>query len=184
MSSPQAATATQLRNIEQSTGRTLAQWAAAITDAGLVKHGEIVAHLKAEHGLTHGNANALALHVRKPAGDSDDLLAAQYAGAKAALRPLCDQLIATAREFGPDVEVTIQKTGVSLRRAKQFALIQAKSAQRIEVGLNLKGTAPTERLAEAGGMCTHSVRVTEAGQIDKELRGWLKAAYTLAAPKS
>ena len=69
-----AAGATQLRNIEVGTGRTVAEWAAAIGDAGLVKHGQILAWLKSEHGLTHGNANALAIAVRDQAagGRADD----------------------------------------------------------------------------------------------------------------
>ncbi len=150
MADPRAATARQLANIETATGTTVDQWTAWARAAGKVKHGEILNWLKAEHGLTHGNANALAHAVREnaaggPASDAD-LLAAQYAGGKAALRPLHDRLVTLARGLGEDVEVVVQKTGVSLRRQRQFALIEAPSARRIRLGLNLKGNESTGRL--------------------------------------
>ncbi len=179
-----AAAATQMRNIEVSTGRTVSQWTAAVADAGLVKHGQIMAWLKSEHGLTHGNANALAMAVREQVagGRADDeaLVAAQYAGAKSALRPVHDEVVRLARGLGRDVEVSVKKTGVSLRRARQFALVEAPSSKRVQLGLNLKGVAPTDRLKVMGGMCTHKVDLTGVVEIDDELTGWLRAAYDAA----
>ena len=37
------------------------EWVALVGASGLKKHGEIVAWLKTEHGMTHGNANLVAL---------------------------------------------------------------------------------------------------------------------------
>ena len=79
--------------------------------------------------------------------------------------------------FGPDVEIAPKKTGVSLRRNKQFAVIEAPSATRLQLGVNLRGATPTERLRAAGGMCTHRVDVASAEEIDAELVGWLHEAY-------
>ncbi len=70
--------------------------------------------------------------------------------------------------------------GVSLRRRKQFALIEAASAERIQLGLNLRGATATDRLRVAGGMCTHRVDITSSEQIDGELIGWLREAYEQA----
>jgi len=75
------------------------------------------------------------------------------------------------------VEVAPKKTGVSLRRNKQFAVIEAPSATRLQLGVNLRGATPTERLRAAGGMCTHRVDVASAEEIDAELVGWLHEAY-------
>lgn len=185
MTDPEAATATQLRNIEQSTGRTVAEWSAVISEAGLSKHAEIVAYLKGTHGLTHGNANLLARKARElaeggPAPESG-LLDAQYAGAKAALRPTYDAVVARASALGDDVSVVVQKTGVSLRRGKQFGLVQAPSAKRVELGLNLGDTKPNGRLQAASGMCTHRVILTSPAEVDAEVIGWLSAAYEKAA---
>lgn len=184
MADPEAATANQLRNIEESTGRTVAKWSAVNSDAGITRHSEIVAYLKATHGLTHGNANLLARKAREqteggPAGE-EDLLDAQYSGAKRELRPIYEAVVAAAQELGDDVTVVVQKTGVSLRRRKQFGLVQAPSTKRIELGLNLADSEPTDRLQTSNGMCTHRVNLTSPSDVDKEVITWLTAAYSRA----
>ena len=50
----------------------------------------------------------------------------------------------------------------------------------MDIGLIIKGKETTERLEEGSkwnGMCTHRVRVSEKGEINSELVGWLKEAY-------
>ncbi len=178
--SPEEMAAKMIENLETKTGRNLAQWLEITRPSGIEKHGALVAFLKKEHGVTHGFANLIA-HKTFEDGSApasgDDLVNAQYDGAKAALRPIYDRLVAAAGKLGDDVEVSPKKTCVSLRRNKQFALVQASTKTRIDVGLNLKGVEPTERLELAGGMCSHRVRVTAADQVDGELLGWLEQAY-------
>lgn len=184
MPDPVAQAETQLKNIEASTGKTVAQFTALIIKAGLEKHGKIVAYLKAEHGLTHGNANLIAHKVREAMAGGPppetDLLEAQYTGAKAALRPIFDRLAELAAGQGSDVERVVQKTGVSFRRKKQFALVQAPSAKRIQLGLNLPLTPDTDRVKETTGMCSHRVDITDIDQIDPDLEGWINASYQSA----
>lgn len=182
-----AATATMIRNLEEKSGKTLAQWVAVVTAMGAKKHGEIVAALKATHGLGHGYANLVAHAAKGSVGDdappADDLVAAQYSGDKAALRPLYDALIAAVQKFGDDVEISPKKTYVSLRRSKQFALLQPSTKTRLDVGLNLKGEAPEGRLEASGSfnaMCTHRVRVESKTDVDATLIAWLKRAYDRA----
>lgn len=184
MTDPRAASATQLANIEAATATTVSQWTSRARDVGVSKHGDIVKWLKTDHKLTHGNANALAHAIRQheaggPAA-AGDLVNAQYRGGKAGLRPVHDRLVALAGELGDDVEVVVQKTGVSLRRRRQFALIEVPSAQRVRLGLNLKGVEPTERLRAAGGMCSHAVELVDLDAVDDEVRGWLAQAYGTA----
>jgi hypothetical protein len=53
----------------------------------------------------------------------------------------------------------------------------------VDVGINLKGIAPTERLEASGSfnsMVSHRVRLSEAKDVDVELVGWLKEAYEAA----
>lgn len=184
MSDPRSQSETQLRNIEQATGITLAEYASAVRDRSLDKHGQIVAFFKAEHGLTHGNANALAHFVRDElAGgrkSDDDLLAAQYAGPRAVLRPIYDQLVAIALSLGDDVVTVVQKTGVSFRRQKQFAVVTAVSSKRVQLGLNLDQTPDDDRIVETTGMCTHRVDLVNPGEIDDLLTSWIAAAYQRA----
>jgi len=178
-----AATQTMIDNLPARTGRSLEEWFTVLDAAGPATHGQAMALLKGEHGVSHGFANLVASrHRARAAGpvSGDDLVDAQYAGAKAHLRPILERLVTQVSSFGPDVEVAPKKTGVSLRRSKQFALVEAPSAKRVQVGLNLKGTAPTERLRAAGGMCTHRVDVTGEAEVDEELLGWLREAYDRA----
>lgn len=78
------------------------------------------------------------------------------------------------------MEIAPKKTGVSLRRRKQFALVEAPSTTRLQLGLNLRGVPPTDRLRLAGGMCTHRVDVRSLDEVDDQLVGWLREAYELA----
>jgi hypothetical protein len=55
-------------SIEKTYGKPIDHWMQVLEDAGALKHMELVAHLKTEHQLGHGHANALvAWHLaRKP----------------------------------------------------------------------------------------------------------------------
>jgi hypothetical protein len=169
-------------NLPANTGKTLAEWFVILDATGLEKHGELLAALKNNHGLTHGFANAIVLAYRSQdaAPTGEELVAAQYTGAKSALVPVYDALVTAARTLGDDVEVSPKKSSVSLRRSKQFALIEAASAKRIQLGIQLKGEEPTERLQSWGGMCSHRVSVTSVDEVDDELVGWLREAYQRA----
>lgn len=184
MSDLREQTATQLRNIETATGRSIDEWVALLRASGLEKHGQLVAHLKAEHGLTHGNANLLATVARQAVegGPADDgaLLDEQYKGGKAALRPVLDAVLAVARGLGDDVEVVVQKSAVALRRSKQLGVVRAASASRVELGLNAGALEPVGRLLAASGMCTHRVDLHAPEEVDDEVVGWLRAAYERA----
>lgn len=173
---------TQIKNIETSTGKPFAEWVAIARKHG-GKHGEMLKMLKEKYGISHGNANLIALEARKvqepvkPEGA--DPADTWFEGKKANLRPLYDAIYGTVQKLGPDVDFSPKKTYMSLRRNKQFGCIMPATATRIDVGLNLKGTKPTKRLLaeKPGGMFTHRVAVTDAGEIDKELVAWLKQAY-------
>ena len=173
-----------IANLHEKTGKTLDEWIAIAAKTGKAKHGEIVSALKADHGLTHGYANLVAhRHLgssAESAPNDADLVAAQYAGAKSALRPLYDAVIAAANGFGPDVEIDPKKANVSLRRKKQFALVQPSTTKRLDLGLNLKGVEPQGRLEASGSfnaMCSHRVRIERPEDFDGEVRGWLHQAY-------
>jgi len=178
-----------VKNLEKKTGKSLDQWKAIARKSGFARHGEIIKFLKTEHELGHGYANMVAHSLLNPdvmkqtETASDDLLAAQYAGAKANLKPFYDKLIKAVSAFGSDVEVSAKKTYVSLRRSKQFAIVQPSTATRLDVGINLKSEPATKRLEASGSfnaMVSHRVRVESIDQIDKELLGWLKKAYDAA----
>jgi hypothetical protein len=174
------------KNIEATTGKPVSAWVAIARKTGHSKHGEILAWLKEKHGIGHGYANFLAREALKSdddEGGDDALLTAQFAGSKAALRPLYDQLVEVIGTLGPDVEVAPKKNNVSIRRHKQFALLQPSTATRLDVGLILKGVAPDDRLEASGSfnaMFTHRVRIASSSDIDAQLKRWLRQAYDAA----
>ena len=188
MPDPAAQTSTQLRNIEAAAGRTMADFAADVAAAGVAGHAQVIAFLKERHGLSYGNANAVALKVRELAAGgpppSDSLLDAQYAGAKAALRPVAEQIVAMAQALGPDVQVVVQKTAVALRRKKQLGVVQAVSAKRLQLGLNLApeaaGAGGARVIATPGAMCSHRVDIAGPEDLDDALATLLRQAYDRA----
>ena len=85
--------------------------------------------------------------------------------------------------LGKDVEIAPKKNNVSIRRSKQFALLQASTGSRLDLGLILKGVKPTDRLEASGSfnaMFTHRVRLSEKKNIDAELKTWIRQAYKAA----
>ena len=139
--------------------------------------------LKGEHGVSHGYANQIALAALRaadsPLPGSDDLVAVQYSGKKQALKPIYDKLVALLHKIDRQIELAPKKAYVSVRKAKQFAIIQPSMATRLDVGINLKDHAATCRLEVSGNfnaMVSHRVRIENADQIDAELEGWLREA--------
>ena len=182
--SPETGMESLIRNLEASTGKSMATWIATARETGLDRHKMLVEHIKKEHGLTHGYAHQIALRALAPddapSAGSEDLIEAQYAGAKAAMRPIYEALVAVLRSFGTDVAFAPKKAYVSVRRSKQFALIQPSTAQRVDVGLILKNAAPEGRLEASGNfnaMFTHRVRVASIAEVDPDLIAWLQQAY-------
>ena len=180
------ATQTQISNIEKNTGKTLKQWIDIVNKCGFTKHGELVNFLKNKHGFTHGNANVVVHFAKQShAGateNSDDLITEQYKG-KENLKPWYDKIMVEINKFGKDVEVAPKKAYVSLRRKKQFALIQPSTKERLDVGLNIKGVEPSGVVEDGKkwkAMCTHRIRIENEKAINKELVNWIKQAYDQA----
>ena len=184
--SPEEQAQSMIDNMPEKTGKSLAQWLKITTALGAMKHGQLVKHLKTEHGVTHGFANLIAHKtLASDAGSAapTDLVATQYSKGKEALRPIYDQLIEAIKGFGDDVELAPKKAYVSLRRSKQFGLIQPSTKTRVDVGINLKGTEPGERLEASGSfnaMVSHRVRLSGTDDVDEELIDWLRSAYDQA----
>ncbi|HYK94401.1 MAG TPA: DUF4287 domain-containing protein [Candidatus Dormibacteraeota bacterium] len=175
----------QIRNIESTYGRSIDEWVELIRASGLRRHGEIVAMLKGEHGLTHGSANRVALVALEriagtpaPASLEDAL----YPESRRHLLPLHAALMEQVRALGGDIELAPKKGYVSIRRRKQFAMIQP-AAKHIDLGLILPGAPDDERLESAesfNALFSNRVRVRTLHDIDGELIGWLREAYEAA----
>tara|TARA_R110000850_G_scaffold183371_2_gene308903 strand:- start:319 stop:861 length:543 start_codon:yes stop_codon:yes gene_type:complete len=173
---------TMIKNLEENTGKKFEEWLSIASKSGFEKHGELIKFLKTEYGLTHGYANLVAHKARQSDAESAedaDLIKDQYVG-KETLKPLYDQLISEIQKFGKDVELAPKRAYVSLRRKKQFGLIQPSTKTRLDVGINLKGVEPKDKLEKAGSwntMVSHRVKLSADDKIDSDLISWLKAAY-------
>ncbi|EGF90711.1 hypothetical protein ABI_37430 [Asticcacaulis biprosthecium C19] len=176
-----------LDTIREKTGLGPDDFRRIAAERGLTQHADILAWAKGELGLGHGHANAIAAVLKQAAtggpSSDDDKLAAHFSGNKAAWRTAFDALAADVTAFGGDVEFAPAQSYINLNRGKKkFGIVQI-GVERMDVGIKLKGYDPGERLEAAGSwntMVTHRVRVTAGAQVDKELLGWLRAAYDAA----
>ncbi|WDI30418.1 DUF4287 domain-containing protein [Hyphococcus flavus] len=186
--SPEEMANAMIANMKEKTGKTLDQWLTVAKKSGQEKHGQVVKFLKSEHGLTHGFANLVAhkflqSDAASAEGGDDALVAAQYAGPKSDLKPIYEALIKAVRAFGKDVEIAPKKTYVSIRRNKQFALIQPSTKTRVDLGINLKSETAKGRLEKSGSfnaMVSHRVRLESPSDVNKDVKAWLKKAYAEA----
>jgi len=174
---------TMIENLHKNSGKTLEQWIAIVTKEKLEKHGEIVRFLKENHKLTHGYANLVAHKTKgSDAGsveNTSDLIEKQYIG-KEHLKPIYEKLLGEIQNFGGDIEIAPKNAYVSMRRKKQFAILQPATKTRFEIGINLKGQEPKgklEAINTPNAMCSHRINVTDTKEIDTEIIGWLKQAY-------
>jgi len=177
------ATQTMIENLPKNTGKKLEQWIDIVKTENFTKHGEIMKFLKEQHSLTHGFANFIALKARGTdagsAENQDDLIIKQYQG-KEHFKPLYEKLLREIQGFGKDIEISPKNAYVSLRRKKQFAILQLATKTRFEIGINLKGQEPKGKLEiinSANAMCSHKINLTDIKEIDKEVITWIKAAY-------
>lgn len=179
------ATQTMIDNLHKNTGKTLEQWINIVKKQNFVKHGEIIKFLKEQHEFTHGFANLVAHKANETdagsAENQDDLISKQYKD-KEHFKPIYDKLIAEILTFGNDIEIAPKNTYVSLRRKKQFAVLNPATKTRFEIGINLKGQEPTEKLEaeKPNSMCSHKIKIADINKIDTEIINWIKTAYEKA----
>lgn len=187
MGQVEQAVATQLANIEKRTGKSLQELTLLVQASGLSRHAQLVAHLKSTLGLGHGDANTLAHMTLKTDAASRvaaaeqagvDVLDTLYTGAKAALRPLHDAVMAQLGQLG-EFEIAPKKTYLSLRRRKQFAMLGPATNTQIELGLNSKLLVADARLKAlpAGGMCNFKLRLSSLDEVDAQLLDWVRQAF-------
>jgi predicted transport protein len=116
-----------------------------------------------------------------PGTPQDELVDAQYAGEKKALRPLYERLREELESLGDDVQAAPRQTYVEFSRGRLFAILQPSTTDRVDVGLVLPDVEPNERLREAGSFgnlgITHRVGLKSERAIDDDLRAWLLQAY-------
>src|SRR5262245_39224518 len=181
--------------LKEKTGRSLDEWLALVKKNGPKDEKSRREWLKAKHKL--GTNSAWWIAERAEGKGEDDspeaylksaakYVEGQYAGPKGKLRPVFDELLRLGRSMGDDVKVCPCKTIVPFYRKHVFAQIKPSTNSRVDFGFALahyKGKLP-RRLIDTGGLAkkdriTHRIELTSPGQIDAEVKKWLKTAYDL-----
>ncbi len=183
-----------VQEMPQKTGRSLDEWLALTRKSGPPTEKERIAWLKNEHKLGTNSAAWIAgrLEGKNTEEDSPEAylkqaeawVEAQYAGPRAALRPLYEQLLKLGFSIGKDVKACPCKTMVPFYRNHVFAQIKPSTNTRIDFGLALGNTKAPKRLINTGGYekkdrITHRIEVKSKADIDDELKRWLKKAYEM-----
>jgi hypothetical protein len=184
--------------LKGKTGRSLEEWTALVKKEGPKSEKERVAWLKSKHKLGTNSAVWIAEHVEGKGGEEDSpeaylaaavqFVEAQYAGPKEKLRAIYDELLGLGKSQGADVQACPCKTMVPLYRNHVFAQIKPTTNTRVDLGFALaayKGKLP-KRLVDTGGLAkkdriTHRIEIKSVGEIDGEVKNWLKTAYELDA---
>lgn len=173
---------TMLENLKEKTGYSLDEWKSLIAKQSFLKHGEIVKFLKETHNVTHGYASEIALKVLGSDAASttitDELILNQYKG-KEHLKAYYDKLLEEIQKFDGDFNIDPKKTYVSLKRKKQFVILNPASKTRFEIGFNLKGVEPKGKLEaeKPNVICSHKINIFNINEIDNEVIDWIKIAY-------
>jgi hypothetical protein len=181
-------------NMRERTGKTLDEWITLVNEKGPPTEKERAAWLKARHGLgTNYAAWIAAQSVGKGDAFADPesylnaakgYVEALFAGPRAGLRPIYDDLMDLATRLGKDVTATPCKTMVPLRRRYVFAQIKPSTNSRIDLGLALGKTKATGRVIDTGGLAkgdriTHRIPINSRREINAEVKRWLKTAYEM-----
>jgi hypothetical protein len=186
-----------IAELKDKTGRSLDEWLALVKESGPADEKACRAWLKDQHGLGTNSAWWIAERAlgQNDKGFNDDdpesyLKAAEvfvermFAGSKAGLRPIYDELLALGLGIGPDVKACPCQTIVPLYRNHVFAQIKPRTRTRIDLGFALKDTPVMGRLIDTGGFekkdrITHRIPITSLAEIDDEVKRWLKKAYDM-----
>jgi Domain of unknown function (DUF5655)/Domain of unknown function (DUF4287) len=187
-----------LAELKGKTGRSLGEWIALAKKEGPKDAKARLVWLKTRHGFGTNNARWIAERVdgknteeESPEGylkAAVKFVEEQYAGPKEKLRPIYDELLTMGKGIAADVKACPCQTMVPLYREHVFAQIKPTTNTRIDMGFALakyKGKLP-KRLIDTGGLAkkdriTHRIELKSAGEIDEEVKKWMRTAYELDA---
>ncbi len=181
-----------MADLVSGTGRTPEAWLDLIRRSGPVTEKERSEWLRVSHKLPAATAWLLAersVGREEDASDPDLYLEAalryvdeMFSGRRAALRPLYERLLEDAFALGDDVRACPCRTMVPLYRHHVFAQIRPATHSRLDLGLALGDMKTPPRLIDTAGLgrkdrITRRIEIRRIGDIDADVRRWLRTAY-------
>jgi Domain of unknown function (DUF5655) len=172
-------------SMRERTGRSLEEWVDLVGASGVdpLDQKAVRGWLKESHGVLQNTQWAIAFAAAEKAGwvqpGIEEYVDNQYAGAKAALRPIFDRLRAVAEGLGDDVSVEGRGGYTPFVRRRQFAAVAAATKTRVDLGLRFV-EAPDSALLTASngpGQSTHKVGLSTPDDVTPEVERVLRAAY-------
>jgi hypothetical protein len=185
-----------IKGMKEKTGRSIDEWVRHVEQNGPASEKERVAWLKREHKLGTNYASWIAgKSVGKADSNEDaaqylkhaaDCVDTMYAGPKAQLRVIYDEILTYAKTLGKDIGISPCQTIVPIYRNHVIAQIKPTTRTRIDLGLALRDTKTPKRLINTGGFAkkdriTHRIEITQIEDFDDEARRWLRVAYDMDA---
>jgi hypothetical protein len=185
-----------IAELKEKTGRSLPEWIKLIQKDGPDTEAGRRDWIKSRFGIGTVTAWHLAQRSVGKGADEDSpetyLAAAEcyveqmFAGKKAGLKPIYDDLLKLGLGIGKDVKACPCQTIVPLYRNHVFAQIKPATNTRIDMGFALKDRKCEGRLIDTGGFAkkdriTHRIPITSIDDIDDEVKHWLKVAYDMDA---
>jgi hypothetical protein len=169
--------------LQRLTGRTVDDWNRRIARRRFLNQAALRQWLTDE-GVT-GSPQQLLVWERfgypsfMRAG-ADDLIGRRYVD-RAQLRPSLDAMLVALPEIAPVAVAQARKTYISLvSKRRTFAVVQATTRNRVDLGLRLDNQRPGGRLKSGKGVGNGSMTVClplSAVDLDDEAVRWLKRAY-------
>jgi hypothetical protein len=167
--------------LRSRTGQDVAAWNRRVAEAGLPDEQALRAWLDGQGVTGYGQALLVWERFGYPdflTAEADELIAGQYAD-RPQLRPVFDAVLAVLPAVGP-ATMQARKTMVSLVTPRRtFAVIQAATKSRVDLGLRLEHERPGGRLLAARDLGSATVRIplTRPEDVDAEVLDWLRRAY-------
>jgi predicted transport protein len=185
MATPEEMMSAVSDSMKERTGRDLGEWVAVVPRSGVdpLDQKAVRGYLRDEHGLRQNTQWAVAFAAAEAAGwrrpTVEEYLEQQYAGPKAALRPIYDRVAAAALDLGDDVSAEGRGGYIPFVRNRQFAAVAVPSRSRVELGLRYVEPPSSARLtpAAAPGQSTHKVSLSSPDDVDEEILSLLATAY-------
>jgi hypothetical protein len=185
-----------IETLPEKTGHSMEEWLEIVKNEGPPTEKERRAWLKEKNNLGTNTAGWLAERAGGKGWEEDTpegylqqaevYVEEMFAGAKAGLRPIYDELLKIGLNIGKDVKACPGKTIVPLYRNHVFAQLKPATRTRLDLGFALSNMTVPARLIDTGGFArkdriTHRIPISSPAEIDDEVKQWLKIAYDLDA---